>query len=136
MNNIDLSNIMFAAYGSLRVDAYNFCALLDAVPVVKQATTLSGYRMVSFGAFPAVYHTGNPEDKIVVDLFKFNPDVDSDMDTLGWVHGMELGAGYDLTTDTTDTGEPVFLYKMDRVRDSDYEEVEDGDWMAYKGAAA
>jgi len=120
----------FAFYGSLRTGQYNYKRLVEAAAGMKfeGERVLTGYKMFSFGSFPFVVPSDNPEDTIVIELF----DIPDEM-AARYIHNMEVGAGYGVEEVLID-GEVYWLYIYTGMRDyekSGYTRVSDGDWVKY-----
>ena len=111
-------------YGSLRDEEYNHYIISQSREVeFIDIGTVRGFKMYSFGAFPFVYETGNPEDKIVVEGYKV------DSLTLYSIDQMEIGAGYHLKKVKIEGKEERtgLIYVMNEMY-KNIGEVKDGDW--------
>lgn len=116
----------FAFYGSLRKGEYNWARLLEKESGVQYLGTeiVEGYKMHSFGAYPAIC-TGTPQDTIVVDIFQIdNPRVAER------IHFMETGAGYDMVHKTINDKTCV-LYTMEDAGRYSRSVVNGGDWVKF-----
>lgn len=78
-------------YGSLRKGNYNFEEFERYFGYgfkYVSTTTITGYKLYSLGAYPAIKESGNLSDILVVDLIRVSDIVKDEIDA------MELGAGY------------------------------------------
>lgn len=116
-----------AVYGTLRTGQGNNVLLsgLTGTP-----DTISGFLMRSYGGFPFVVHTGNPDDVIQVELF--DVDTDSRSASLDRLEGCWGGYSgfYDRVQVHTDSGEQVYLYVF-LEDDPRCQLIEDGDWVKF-----
>jgi gamma-glutamylcyclotransferase (GGCT)/AIG2-like uncharacterized protein YtfP len=132
----DVNEYITATYGTLRLGHGNYRWAFGSnnIECIAQATTLSGYKMRTHGGFPAIYHTGDTTDKVVVDVFDLTTSTVEHPDTiLEMVDGMEYGAGYSKRYVELDNGMMayVYVYSKDRAECSMEHEVESGDWEVY-----
>src|SRR5688572_8090553 len=82
----------FAFYGSLRAGYHNHYLVERGVGTKFEGVVeLNGYKMfdIGNGAFPFVVKTTDASDTITVELYTL-----PDREYAGYIHGMELGAGY------------------------------------------
>jgi gamma-glutamylcyclotransferase (GGCT)/AIG2-like uncharacterized protein YtfP len=117
-----------AVYGTLRKGHGNWQYFLSDVPMVAEKDTVKGYRMVTFGGFPAIVATGNDADTVVVDVF----DVEGYDRIAEGIEGMERGAGYDVTEVLTSSGlyAYIYTYTEEAAKWMDID-IPDGDWTNY-----
>jgi gamma-glutamylcyclotransferase (GGCT)/AIG2-like uncharacterized protein YtfP len=85
-----------AVYGSLRRTEYNYRKEMGE-PIAEGYIT--GAKLYSLGAFPAIVKSGNDTDKVIVEVYEMEGSI------FNSIERMELGAGY--------TREPVSVYKTD-----------------------
>lgn len=85
--------------------------------------TLPGYRLISLGEYPYAVPTGDPLNKIKVELFRLNEQ------QAKAIYDMELDAGYyyeDIQIGQKKYG--IFLFSQVNPND---EEISSGDWEEY-----
>jgi len=123
-----------AVYGTLRVGHGNYQWFLSHATCVREKDTVRGYVMRTFGGYPAIFYTGNPDDTIEVDVFS--------RETIGneafaGLDGMELGAGYDQAIVTTEGGYEALIYTMEADASGGYFDIPipSGNWNEYVEAA-
>jgi gamma-glutamylcyclotransferase (GGCT)/AIG2-like uncharacterized protein YtfP len=117
----------FLFYGTLRKDQGNYNYFVKPVKgsEFEGTKTLTGYKMFSFGGFPAVYKTNNPDDKILVEAWY----VPNEMSCRS-IHMMELGAGYEVEEVELE-GKMYWLYTYDEKYSQGKLEVKSGDWVNF-----
>lgn len=133
---VDPHSIGMAVYGSLREGDYNHKHFLSKGEYeMKGKTELKGYRMRSFGAYPAIESVDDQEKTVKIDLFfpKKSTEIEDLFRIFSSVYRMEIGAGYHTDLIEDKDGNIYVLYPMDGniIRYSD-EIVEDGDWIKFK----
>jgi gamma-glutamylcyclotransferase (GGCT)/AIG2-like uncharacterized protein YtfP len=123
-----LSNTL-AVYGTLRIGHGNWSYFLQEVPLLKEKDIVTGFKMVTFGGFPAIIHTGNEEDTVVVDVFDMSQHEDISRSILS----METGAGYDITDVTTESGLEAHVYTYTEAQASSFMDIDihSGDWTKW-----
>lgn len=113
-------------YGTLRVGQGNYRHLLKDKKGANYLgeSTITGYKMVSLGGFPAIYHTGNKDDIIKGDVFEVDDEVNTNLDRLegypNWYDKVEV--------ETEDYGN-AFVYTMEEAKNET--PIESGDWCEY-----
>jgi gamma-glutamylcyclotransferase (GGCT)/AIG2-like uncharacterized protein YtfP len=114
-----------AFYGSLRKGCYNYNWFKEGLTLIGQSE-IPGYKLFSLGSFPCIIPSDNPEDKVVVDLFK------ADESTFHRIHRMEIGAGYRAQAVTINE-EDYIVYEYPRSRAEHLEDrhVPGGDWVKH-----
>lgn len=105
---------LVGVYGSLREGFHNNKMMNN--PILKETKTLTGYKMYSFGFYPAIRKSDNEKDTIYVEVYDVN---DNDLE---FINSMELGAGYHI-----DESEGFILYVYNRDLDEKIR-VGDGVW--------
>jgi len=120
----------FFMYGSLRRGMYNHYILEDKSKFIANAK-LTGYKLISFGTFPAIIPSEN--GIVVGELFKITDD-----ETIKTIDFMEVGHGYKRTFKIIKDvfgheHEVIFYEKKYPERYQDIEVVESGDWVKFKG---
>lgn len=118
---------LIAVYGTLRHGHGNWQYFIHQDPISVEEVT--GWRMYTLhGGFPGCKHTGNPEDKITIDVY------DVDDKTLRAIDGLEgyVEGGnntfFDRLTVQTSQGE-AFIYQF---QPDPYNHYPDGDWSKFK----
>jgi gamma-glutamylcyclotransferase (GGCT)/AIG2-like uncharacterized protein YtfP len=133
INAIDTTPLV-AGYGTLRVGHGNWSHFLDGVGVHAQDVAIAGFKMYTFGGFPAVFRTDNPEDIIYADVFNVNEStVNKSIDVLNGIERLEGSPQWYMRelVDTVD-GYSVWLYVMpDHEMNGFPEYIESGDWNDY-----
>lgn len=133
-NELDKQSI-FGFYGSLRLNEGNWNYFLRNAPGVTflQTVTIFGYDLFSLGSYPVILKSKNPEQPLVIDLFRIeNERVKNGID------GMELGAGYSrehISSPDILNGEDVLIYIGEPQYFASLREdrrVPDGDWSKRK----
>ena len=121
---------LLATYGTLRKGHGNFTYFLDGIDCVIENDIVRGFQMGTFGGFPAIFRTDDPEDTIVVDVFDMTQAADI---VFEGIDRMEKGAGYDREVVTTESGREVMIYTMpDTDREFFSIDIPSGDWNTYQ----
>lgn len=120
----------FVFYGTLRENQGNFNHFVKPIKGKTSEGThiLEGYKMFSFGGYPAVYKTNNSNDKILVEAWHVPDEL-----ACRSIHMMEIGAGYDVE-EVEIGGKMYWLYTHDEKWSKGKKEVENGDWVAWRTA--
>lgn len=82
-------------YGSLRKGNYNYEAFKNYFGSnfkYVSTTKITGFKLYSLGAYPAIKKSGSIDDELVVDLIQVSDSVKDEVDA------MELGAGYKIVS--------------------------------------
>jgi gamma-glutamylcyclotransferase (GGCT)/AIG2-like uncharacterized protein YtfP len=112
---------LLLVYGSLRKTSkrgFNFNRFGGQTYI--RTLELDGYRMHSYGAYPAV--TPDPGGSIVAEVHEVEPEA------FNCIKRMELGAGYTYNKVTLDDGEVATIYVAEDLNPDKYPHVVDGDW--------
>lgn len=117
----------YAFYGSLRQGMENYHAYQDDLRYIA-TTELSGFKMYSLSEYPYVVRTGDPDHKIIVDLFRITNE-----STEQNIHQMEIDAGYIFSeVSISDTKFGIYLFETPGPSDP---EVRGGDWTGFRKSA-
>lgn len=119
---------LVGVYGTLRNGEGNAGFLRNARQ--KDTVTLTRYKMVSLGAFPAIYYTGDENDTVVMERYYVNDDILANLDRLEGYNGPGQRNLYDRDTQLID-GEPTLFYVMPYAehRNPPAPAVAGGDWV-------
>lgn len=121
-----------ATYGTLRLGHGNYEHFLNGIATVRVQSYVLGYKMATFGGYPAIFRSDMPDDSVVVDVFDLGTADDPEA-TLARIDRMEFGAGYTREEAETHDGVPVYLYVMDASETPFFpEEIPTGDWNDYE----
>jgi gamma-glutamylcyclotransferase (GGCT)/AIG2-like uncharacterized protein YtfP len=89
---------------------------------------LMGYRMSTFGGFPAIFKAGL-DNVVVVDIFDMES---TDPELLGRIDSMEFGVGYVREVVETSNGFEVMVYVMPEDQADFFpEDIPTGNWLDY-----
>lgn len=114
---------LVAVYGSLREGLGNH-RLIESCEKLS-TERLHGFKMNDLGYFPAAFSTNNPEDSIVIEIYKV--DEDQTKESLDALEGYRSGF-YDRIKVSTSKGD-AWIYIMDE--NKSLKIVEEGDWIEY-----
>lgn len=124
---------LFAFYGSLRLNEYNYNYLIKDKPGVEYVTTstVNGYTLHSLGSYPVILPTEKENNGIVIDVFSIdNSSVENR------IRSMELGADYEeKLIDVEGLPDKVTIYiggKYYKENATRLPEVPHGDWVKRK----
>ena len=119
---------LMAAYGTLRIGHGNWSYFLrDKAVVVEEGDIIKGYVMRTFGGFPAIFKSDDPDAAVFVDVF----DMSTCTDEYAGIDRMEHGAGYSDEQAVTEKGHHVHVYiyeNEDSFMDID---IPDGNWNTF-----
>lgn len=118
--------MLMGVYGTLRKGFGNYNYFLKGKKCVG-TIEVEGLRMYSLGFYPCVVHTGKKEDKIIMEVYELNEK--KDLEIIGRIDSMELGAGYSIEKIKTKLGD-VRYYAFPHIPDG-CPHVESGDWKKY-----
>lgn len=119
--------MLMGVYGSLRQGFGNYNYFLKGKKLVS-TIKVKGLRMYSLGFFPCVVNTGKKEDEVVMEIYEL--DDKKDLEIIGRIDAMELGAGYSIETLETEFGK-VRYYAYPEIPDG-CSHVKSGDWKEYQ----
>ena len=126
-----MSTKLLAVYGTLRRGQSNYNYFLKDVPIYTFGEYLGGFRMSTFGGFPAIFRASQ-EKAVVVDIFNLS---EQDEELLDRIDSMEFGVGYVREVVETSSGYEVMVYVMpDDQADFFPEDIPSGDWNDYDDA--
>jgi gamma-glutamylcyclotransferase (GGCT)/AIG2-like uncharacterized protein YtfP len=115
----------YAFYGSLRRGMSNFREFQHGL-VFHSEETLPGFQLFAMEEFPYAVRTGNPSDRITVEIFKVtDPRVERAF------HDLEMNVGYyydEVLVNNMITG--IYLYKTAGPETL----VKGGDWVKFFGS--
>lgn len=127
---MDTTKVAF--YGSLRKGHYNGQGTADRLHRVQEEDTLSGYYMRTHGGFPAIFESGDPNDKVVLEVVELTS-IENWPDFFKAIDRMEFGAGYFRRLVTTDSGHETWVYVMPKEDEDHFPyAVPTGDWNQYE----
>lgn len=117
----------FFIYGSLRKGEYNHYFIKKDSKFISYAI-LSGYKLVSFGSYPAIVTSSDETDVVVGELLQI-----TDQEKIDKIEGMELDACYkrELKKVKLEDGseQEAFFYSYKKERLSEKPTfIESGDW--------
>jgi gamma-glutamylcyclotransferase (GGCT)/AIG2-like uncharacterized protein YtfP len=113
---------LYVFYGTLRMGMENHTFYTDGMNYI-DTVTLFGYRLISLGEYPYAVATGDPSNKIKVELFRL------DEQQAKAIYEMELEAGY--YYEEIQIGQKKYgIFLFPQVNPND-EEIDSGDWAAY-----
>ena len=113
---------LYVFYGTLRLGMENHALYSDGMNYI-DTVTLQGYRLISLGEYPYAVWTGDPANKIKVELFRLAEE------HAKAIYDMEIEAGYyyeDIQIGQKKYG--IFLFSQ---ANPDDEEISSGDWAKY-----
>lgn len=126
-----MSTKLLAVYGTLRRGQGNYNYFLKDVPMYAHGEYLMGFRMSTFGGFPAIFRS-REEKAVVVDIFNMEG---TDPELLDRIDSMEFGVGYKREVVSTSNGFEVMVYVMpDDQADFFPEDIPSGNWNDYDDA--
>ncbi len=121
-------NRYYAYYGSLRQGMLNYHLFKDGMEYIR-TEKLFGFKIFSLIDYPYAIATKNPNDCIVVELFKITNSKTEEL-----IHQVEMDAGY-IFTNIEIAKEKFGIYLFTEASPKDLC-VESGDWVAYKKSLA
>lgn len=123
---------LLAVYGTLREGQGNCTLFLSGVELVERSSLVQGFRMATFGGFPAIFHSEIEVSAVVVDVFDLNSAVNPE-ELLSSIDSMEFGVGYEREVVSTVTGREVMIYTMSEDQADFFPEaIPTGDWNDYE----
>ena len=121
-------NKLMAAYGTLRIGHGNWSYFLrDTAEVVEENDIIKGFEMRTFGGFPAIFKSDDPDAAVFVDVF----DMSMCEESYAGIDSMEHGAGYSDEYVVTEKGHHVHVYIYEREDSFMNIEIPDGNWNTY-----
>ena len=113
-------------YGTLRRHQANYTKIIGRYGLdefrYKRTLDIPGFLMYDLIYYPAVQRSGNPSDKIIVELF------DASDAVYLYIKDMEIGAGY--TEDTVCIGDVFYsIYLLNDM--DDRIPIDGGDWLKH-----
>ncbi len=121
-------NRRYAFYGSLRQGMETYIDFMDGMEFLGKEK-LRGFKLFSLVDYPYATATENPEDIIVVELFKI---INNKTEEL--IHQTEMDAGY-IFANVEIAKQKFGIYLFPEASASDVC-VESGDWVVYKQSPA
>jgi gamma-glutamylcyclotransferase (GGCT)/AIG2-like uncharacterized protein YtfP len=119
---------LYAFYGTLRRDMANYKYYKNGLQFIG-VSELAGYRMFSLVNYPYAVFTGNPENKITIELFEILDEVTEER-----IINLEVQAGYILEeVRIAEENYKIFLF-ADFNRQ--HPEISHGDWVVHKGKSS
>lgn len=117
----------YAFYGTLRQGMENYQVYENDLTYLS-TIELSGFKMYSLVEYPYVVRTSDPDNTIVVDLFRI-----TNRSTEQNIHEMEIDAGY-IFSEVIISDTKFGIYLFEKADPSD-PEVRTGDWIGFRNAS-